>query len=701
MATELGTAYVQIVPSAQGISGSISRAIGGEADSAGITAGQGFASKFASVASKVMVAAGIGKIIGDSISQGGELEQSIGGVETLFKDSAGKVREYASQAYRTTGLSANEYMQNVTGFSASLLQSLGGDTDKAAEIANTAMIDMADNANKMGTDMQSIQNAYQGFAKQNYTMLDNLKLGYGGTKKEMERLLSDATKLSGVEYNIDNLNDVYEAIHVIQGELDITGTTAKEASETIQGSMSAMKAAFQDVLGNLATGGDIVGPLNALGETIVTFVRDNLFPMLTNILTELPTIIVTAIQNVGEPLLDAGIKMVVDIGDGISQALPSLIPQLVTVITGLVDSFVQEIYVFVYVGIELIQAIVQGLIEAIPILIEATPKIIASLVDSVLMSIPMIVGAGIDLLSALVEGLPEIIQAIVKAIPEIVKAILDNLTSHLPDIIRVGVELFVSLIKNLPEIITQIVAAIPQIITGILNAIVESLPEIIEAGIQLFTSLIVDLPKAIVEIVARMPEIISGIVDAIADGIPDLIDVGKRLVEGLWEGIKSLGDWLWNQVSGFFGGIWDGVKDFFGIQSPSKKFAWIGEMNMRGMALGMEDNLALVSNAMDKVEEEAMRDMEPSLDLTARASYAEDLKQSGDAFISSEGNMSLDRIISLLSELSGLIEGNGLTGKVVLDSGALVGALVSKLDEALAQKQLDESFGGGDLVPVI
>ena len=286
--SDLGTAYVHIVPSAQGIAGSISKAIGGEAEQAGESSGKSFAEKFGSVAKKVIAAIGVGKLIGDALNEGGQLQQSLGGVETLFKGSADIVKQYASESFRTTGLSANEYMQNVTSFSASLLQSLGGDTDKAAEIANTAMIDMSDNANKMGTDMESITMAYQGFAKQQYQLLDNLKLGYGGTKTEMQRLLKDAQAITGVEYNIDNLSDVYEAIHVIQGELGITGTTAMEASTTLEGSFNSMKAAFSDLLGQMALGGDISLALQNLTTTVSTYLFGNLLPMVTQILANVP-----------------------------------------------------------------------------------------------------------------------------------------------------------------------------------------------------------------------------------------------------------------------------------------------------------------------------------------------------------------------------------------------------------------------------
>ncbi len=291
MATELGKAYVQIIPSAKGISGAIQGAIGGEAEAAGKSAGSSLVSNLMSVVTKAIATAGIGKLFVSTLMEGANLQQSLGGIETLFKGSADKVKAYANQAYKTSGLSANAYMENVTSFSASLLQSLGGDTDKAADIANMAMVDMSDNANKMGTDMGRIQDAYQGFAKQNYTMLDNLKLGYGGTKTEMERLLADAQKLTGVKYNIDNLSDVYEAIHAIQDSLDITGTTAKEAAVTFSGSFASMKAAAQNVLGKLALGEDIGPSLQALAESTSTFLLDNFIPMIKNILKGLPIII--------------------------------------------------------------------------------------------------------------------------------------------------------------------------------------------------------------------------------------------------------------------------------------------------------------------------------------------------------------------------------------------------------------------------
>lgn len=330
MATEIAQAYVQLIPSARGITGKIQSILNPEASAAGQSAGQSLGSSLVGVMTKVIAAAGIGKAFSAAISEGAALQQSLGGIETLFKGSADKVKGYANEAYKTTGLSANAYMENVTGFSASLLQSLGGDTNKAAETANMAMIDMSDNANKMGTSMESIQMAYQGFAKQNYTMLDNLKLGYGGTKQEMQRLLADAEKLTGVKYDINNLSDVYSAIHAIQENLDITGTTAKEAASTFSGSFESMKAAAQNVLGKLALGENILPSLHALLKTTSTFLFDNFLPMVGNIFSGLGLVLTEGISQIASQLF----------GDAFGSAVFDQISR----VTGIFETFFDMIF---------------------------------------------------------------------------------------------------------------------------------------------------------------------------------------------------------------------------------------------------------------------------------------------------------------------------------------------------------------------
>lgn len=330
MATEIAQAYVQLIPSARGITGKIQSILNPEASAAGQSAGQSLGSSMMATIKKVIVAAGIGKAFKATLDEGAALQQSLGGIETLFKGSADKVKGYANEAYKTTGLSANAYMENVTGFSASLLQSLGGDTNKAAETANMAMIDMSDNANKMGTSMESIQMAYQGFAKQNYTMLDNLKLGYGGTKQEMQRLLADAEKLTGVKYDINNLSDVYNAIHAIQENLDITGTTAKEAASTFSGSFESMKAAAQNVLGKLALGENILPSLHALLKTTSTFLFDNFLPMVGNIFSGLGLVLTEGISQIASQLF----------GDAFGSAVFDQLSR----VTGIFDTFFDMIF---------------------------------------------------------------------------------------------------------------------------------------------------------------------------------------------------------------------------------------------------------------------------------------------------------------------------------------------------------------------
>ena len=333
--TELGTAYLKIMPSARGMQSNLENLIGGDAEAAGDKAGTGLGRRLLGAASKMVAAGAVGKIIKDSINAGGELQQSIGGIETLFGAGGRTIEEYAAsvgkstsevkkeyadlmeaqnevlsnadKAYKTAGMSANDYMQNVTSFAASLKQSLGGDTMEAAKVADMAMIDMSDNANKMGTSMESITNAYQGFAKQNYTMLDNLKLGYGGTKTEMERLLKDAEEIherttgEATHYDIDNLADVYNAIHDVQGELDITGTTAKEAASTMQGSWNMLRASWENFLGKVALGEDISGNVQEMFDSALT-VAKNFLPALWNVVKGIPTGIINAI-NEGAPQL--------------------------------------------------------------------------------------------------------------------------------------------------------------------------------------------------------------------------------------------------------------------------------------------------------------------------------------------------------------------------------------------------------------
>ena len=587
----------------------------------------------------VAVAAGAAavKLGKEVIAAYADYEQLVGGVDTLFKDSSQQLQTYAANAYKTAGLSANDYMETVTGFSASLIQSLGGDTEKAVKYADMAITDMSDNANKMGTDMSSIQNAYQGFAKQNYTMLDNLKLGYGGTKQEMERLLADAEKISGVKYDISSYADVVEAIHVMQESMDIAGTTAKEAEATISGSMNALKSAVS----NLIVGfGDANADMELLcGNMVDAFktVVANITPVIENIIAALPTVLDALLTAVGEllptllesvtelfsqvlstilsllpqlipaavqalmtivntlienlPLLiDAAVQLVTTLVTGIGDALPTLIPAAVQAIVTIVQGLVDSLPMIMDAALQLITGLAQGLLDAIPVLIAALPEIINGIITFLLDSIPQIIETGIQLLTSLVTALPEIIMAIVEAIPKIIDGIITAVLNAIPQIIQAGINLLISLIQALPQIITTIVQAIPQIISGIVNALVGNIDKIIMAGVQLFVALIENLPTIIVEIVKAVPQIIAGIVKAFGSLMYKIVEIGGNIVKGLWSGITQLASWLWDKVSGWISSIWDGICDFFGIHSPSKEMAWVGEMLVKGLAGSIDDN---------------------------------------------------------------------------------------------------------------
>ena len=398
----MGTAYVQVMPSAKGISGSISNAIGAESTRAGTDGGN----RLVSAMKKVIAVAGIGHAIWKSVSAGADLQQSIGGIETMYKDSADKMMQYANQAYLTSGVSANQYMQQVTSYSAGLITSLGGDTDKAVEVANMAMIDMADNANKLGTPIESIQYAYQGFAKQNYTMLDNLKLGYGGTKSEMERLLRDAEKISGVKYDIKNLSDVYSAIHVIQTDLGITGTTAKEAQETISGSIKMMKASYQDFIGNLALGKDVTPQIEALMKSMVVMAK-NVVPAIANVITGVPKAII--------------------------KNWPAIVKAVKNTIANIVIQWQANKGVWLKQGNELILNTVKGIVSRIPELLATLGKIIRQAGQFLFSNLPVILGwLGKTLgqvLAYLRSQMPNIIQAVFNLAKTLIKTALNGIVS--------------------------------------------------------------------------------------------------------------------------------------------------------------------------------------------------------------------------------------------------------------------------------
>lgn len=505
-------------------------------------------------------------LVKSAVTAYSDYEQLVGGVETLFKDSASEVQKYAANAYQMAGLSANEYMETVTGFSASLLQSLDGDTKAAAEKANVAITDMSDNANKMGTSMESIQNAYQGFAKQNYTMLDNLKLGYGGTKEEMQRLLEDAEKLSGQKFDLSSYADIVDAIHVVQTEMGITGTTAKEAATTIQGSVNMTKAAWQNLVVGIADDTqDFDVLVNNFVESVTT-AGNNILPRVEialkgvgTLVEKLAPIIAKTVPNIVSTtlpsMIKAGTSMIRALLDGLLKAVPELIPcfkdiinQLIEVIVdnlpliieaavtiagAIVSGLVEALPDILTAGIQLIQSLAQGLTNGIPTILSTAITIVGKLASTYLENVPQLIQTGIQLLLGLVKGILQAVPQLLQELPGIITQMVENILSCIPMIIECGIELLTSLVDALPQIIQSIVAVLPQIINGIIEALLSHIDEIIQAGIKLLVALIDALPQIIDTICKALPQIIEGITGALLDHIDDIIAAGVELFMAL------------------------------------------------------------------------------------------------------------------------------------------------------------------------
>lgn len=615
MATELGQAYVQIMPSAKGISGSIQKQLDPEAETAGKSAGMKIGAGLMVAATAAVAATGValGKIISSSLSEGANLQQSLGGIETLFKGSADKVKQYANDAYKTAGLSANDYMESVTGFSASLLQSMGGDTEKAAETANMALIDMSDNANKMGTSMESIQYAYQGFAKQNYTMLDNLKLGYGGTKAEMERLLADATKLTGVEYDINNLNDVYNAIHAVQEELGITGTTARESAETFSGSLASMKSAFSNVLGGLSLGQDIQPALQALAETTSTFFFGNFLPMVSNILKSLPSAIATFFQSAGPLFTQAGTEFLNNLGIGISGGMGGLLATVMTTISPIVNAF-QTVFgqlpalfqtvvdavspiitkiatAFTQLDFSGLQTLITAIVPAITNAFSVMMSIVSPAIDMVVNSFVKMWNAIQPLLAVLADALMPVLQVVGAFLGGVIKGVLIGVSAAF-DFIRTVVELLTPVISWLVEAFKSCVPALT-VVAEWVGVAIGMFTNLSSSGNSLKT-IISNAWTNIKTAISTAGSLISSVINTIKTVFSSLSSAGSLLSGGLssvWNLIKSAISLAGSAITGVINGIksiFSGLGTAGGSLQSSMSNAW---NSMRSTISGVASNI--------------------------------------------------------------------------------------------------------------
>lgn len=586
---DVGTAYVQILPKAKGIKANIEKSMKGDAVSAGESTGSAMGGSLVSTLTGVVAAAGIGKAISSAITEGANLEQSFGGLDTIYGDASEAAKNYAAEAAKA-GISANDYAEQAVSFGASLKQAFGGDTTQAVEAANTAILDMTDNAAKMGTDIESIQNAYAGFAKQNYTMLDNLKLGYGGTKTEMERLLADAQELTGVEYDIDNLGDVYEAIHVIQGELGLTGVAADEAATTISGSAGAMKAAFANVLGNLALGEDIRPALDGLLEATDTFIFDNLLPAFGNIVTALPEVfsgildhvpdILTSVQGVIDPI----ITMIMET-DWLGM-ISGVIETILTAITENAPSMLEG-------GVELITNLANGMLENAPSVITGIGGIISQVLSFIVTNLPTFLQKGIELIGNIATGIWNNLPAIISAIAGVVSQIISDLAASLPDMLSKGMEILSNvangILNNLPEILSAAAEALAEFLTGVGNA----LPDVLAKGGEIIAQLVEGIVSAIGSVASAAGQVISSAVNAFSQY--DWASIGSNIVSGIVSGITSAAGALWSSLSQLASDALAAAKSKLEISSPSKVFAReVGRYIPEGIALGIEQEDAPV-----------------------------------------------------------------------------------------------------------
>lgn len=633
----------------------------------------GFADKLKSglaTAAKVEAAAltaaatGMAALTKASIDQYAEYEQLVGGVDTLFKTASDKVQEYAANAYKTAGMSANEYMDTVTSFSASLLQSLGGDTEKAAQKADQAITDMADNANKMGTGMEMIQNAYQGFAKQNYTMLDNLKLGYGGTKEEMERLLADAEKLSGQKFDISSYSDIVDAIHVVQTEMGITGTTAKEAASTIQGSVSAAKSAWSNLITGIAADNADLDTLIGNFVSSVETAAGNIIPRVSVMLGGISQLVTSASTTI--------IPMVITT---ITDNLPALLQAAVALVGALGQGIIDSLPAITQAAIDILFFLANGLIENLPTLIDGIVQVTLTIVQMLTSPdfLTQLIETAILLIMTLAQGLIDAIPQLIAAVPMIIGNLLAAIIVELPNIIQMGIDLLFALIDGIIKCIPELVAAVPTLIIAFVNGIVNNLDKIILAAPQIIVSLITGIIGAIPELIAAVPRVIAAIADTIRNY--DWGGIGRNIVQGLKDGIAgmwdNIKDWFNEKVNSLVGG----VKRILGIHSPSKVFAGIGGFMAEGLGEGFSDEFAAVKN-----------DIEGSMNfdagtITADANISRNYTSGSYGAASTSGGGDSGRIVMLLEQYLPMLANM----KVIMDSGQVIGLLAPGMDEELAK----------------
>ena len=504
----------------------------------------------------------------------------------------------ASEAYKTAGLSQNEYMETVTSFAASLKQSTENEVE-AAKAANQAVIDMSDNANKMGTSMESIQNAYQGFAKQNYTMLDNLKLGYGGTKTEMQRLLSNAEKLTGIKYDINNLSDVYSAIHVIQEELGITGTTAKEASTTISGSLNMAKAAWSNMLTGIADDSqdfdtlvdNLVDSVSTVAENILPRVETSISgvgklaeKLLPVIINRLPKVI----NNVLPKLVQSGTNMVSAVITGLEENLPAIMDGVMEIADVLLNAFITMAPQLMQLGIQIIISLIMGISSGLPRLIPSVVSIVLQMANVLLQNIGTLALAALQLIQGLADGLIASLPVLIEQLPEIVMGIVSTLIEYAPQLLEAAGVLITTLAQGLAENLPIILEMIILLVSQMVLELIKNAPQLLSAALEFIMTLANALITYAPQLLAKVPELLRLLKNKFLELVSGFAEIGSAIVDGIWSGISAGWSWLVGKVKELAKSLFGAAKDELDVNSPSKKFEWLAKMCVAGWDKGAE-----------------------------------------------------------------------------------------------------------------
>lgn len=689
--TQLGKAYVQIVPSMQGLASELRRAfgdsmpdghkfgssLGGKVVSGfGSTIKKGFAlAAKAGIATISATSAGIGAIVKSSASAYADYEQNIGGIETLFKDNADTIVKYASEAYKTAGISANDYMQNVTSFSASLLQGLGGDTAQAAEIANEAMVDMSDNANKMGTDISAIQNAYQGFAKQNYTMLDNLKLGYGGTQAEMARLindsgvLGDSIKVDEKTVNSVSFDKMIEAIHKVQTDLDITGTTSKEAATTVSGSLGSVKAAWANLMAGMGDkNADLKNLIKEMVSTVKTFAK-NIMPVIKQALSGVTTLISELAPDIAAELpqlvsdllpqlIEAGTQIFQALVKGISDNIGTITQAAITAITTIATALIQNT-----------GPLVQSLATIITTIAQALPTILPDLINAIVEQIPTVIQAVIDCMPAIIDGTIQIVTAIAEALVDNIDLIIDG-----------AVQIIDALAMSLSDSDTaaKLAQSALEIIGTLTMELLKNLPDILADGILIAVEFIKGIAQGMVDYFAPVSDALSDMLIDLTDWFSrkwnDFKEWGSDMIQAFIDGIKE----KWQSLKDTVCDVASSVKDFLGFSEPDKgplsNFHTFAPDMMDLFAKGIADN-------EDTITMQFNRSLQLLMDTDVIPPSFSALPEKS---VNSGGNDTMNKIIALLETYFPQL---AQQGNIYLDGDKLTSKVDGKLGERVTSSE--------------